>query len=188
VPLLLRKAGESFARRPLPPNLVPLLLACVPGEPGEGWWHLHSISCQSSGASWSGAAGGSADGPLRSSLGAPVAPGELALILGCPRWRWGLEEVHQDEAPGTQLPAGETPSPMCSLAQCPQPFLRTPAPKARILVMGECGGVGSRSEGSHQTEKRRGLHWAVTPPAGPCFISDVTQGGGESSPLCTWRD
>lgn len=41
----------------------------------------------------SGAAGGSAHGPLRSSLGAPVAPGELALILGRPRWNWGLEDV-----------------------------------------------------------------------------------------------
>lgn len=30
-----------------------------------------------------------------------LVPGELALVLGRPRWRWGLEEASQDEAPGT---------------------------------------------------------------------------------------
>lgn len=54
------------------------------------------------------------------------APGELVLVLGCPRQRWGLEE-----APGTQLPAGETPSSTCSPAQCPHPSPWTPDPKAR---------------------------------------------------------
>ena len=157
---------------PCPPSLLPLLLACVPGELGEGRWCLHSISCQSSGASWSGAAGGSTHGPLRSSLGAPGAPGARPQESLC--WSWGVpgrgggwrrRQAHS-------CPQVRHPAPHAA-----PPSVRTPphgplTPRPGVLVMGECGREGSRSEG--RIGLRRG---------GACTRLSLLQQGLVSSPV-----